>query len=208
MGVMKLYKRRIGWMGGSFNPIHQGHLVLAENAREAFDLEKVLFIPNGNPGYSKDEFPIEPEYRMKMVELAIQNHPQFEVSSIEIGRETPCYSIDTLRLLQEKYPSILYQYFFITGMDSISEFSSWKDPIQVLEMTEFIAGSRPGYTEEQVIEKIKYLPGCVEKVHFLDIPLLEISSSDIRNRIRAKKTIRYLVPDEVFTYISEKGLYL
>ena len=88
-------------MGGSFNPIHQGHLVLAENAREAFDLEKVLFIPNGDPGYPKEEYPIDPEYRMKMVELAIQHHPQFEASSIEIGRETPCYSIDTLRLLQE-----------------------------------------------------------------------------------------------------------
>ena len=208
MGVMKPYKRRIGWMGGSFNPIHQGHLVLAENAREAFDLEKVLFIPNGNPGYPKEEFPIDPVYRMKMVELAIQHHPKFEASSIEMDRETPCYSIDTLRLLQEKYPPILYQYFFITGMDSISELTSWKDSVQVLEMTEFIAGSRPGYTEEQVIEKIKYLPGCVEKVHFLDIPLLEISSSEIRNRIRAKKTIRYLVPDEVFTYINEKGLYL
>lgn len=208
MGVINHGKKRIGWMGGSFNPIHLGHLVLAEYARDEFDLERVVFIPNGNPAYPKEEYPIDSEHRMKMVELAIREHPYFEASSIEIDREGPCYSIDTLTLLQEVYPPLLYQYFFITGMDTVNEFISWKDPVQVLEKTEFIAGSRPGITEQRVIEKCKYLPGCIEKIHFLEIPLLEISSSTIRKRIRSKKSIRYLVPDSVFSYINEKGLYL
>lgn len=194
-------------MGGSFNPIHYGHLALAENAREAFQLEKVLFIPNGNPGYPKKERPIDPLHRLEMVQLAIRDNPGFDVSAIEIVREKPCYSIDTLRLLAEKFPVEQFQYFFITGTDTIMEFPSWKDPVQVLEMTEFIAGCRPGFSKEQVFEKIKYFPGCIEKVHFFEIPLLEISSSEIRERIRLKKTIRYLVPDAVFAYIIDKNLY-
>lgn len=207
MGITNHNKRRIGWMGGSFNPIHYGHLALAENAREAFQLEKVLFVPNGNPGYPKKETPIDPYDRLEMVQLAIRDNPFFDVSAIEIVRAKPCYSIDTLRLLTEKFPLEIFQYYFITGTDTIQEFPSWKDPVQVLEMTDFIAGCRPGFSIEKVLDKIKYFPGCQEKVHFLDIPLLEISSSEIRERIRSKKTIRYLVPDAVFAYINDKNLY-
>jgi nicotinate-nucleotide adenylyltransferase len=201
-------KTRVGIMGGSFNPIHLGHLLLAETALQDFQLSRVIFIPTGNPGYQVKEKPISPEHRYAMTSLAISSNPLFFISRIEIDRIDPSYSIDTLREIRKIYPLDRVELFFITGADAILDILSWKNPQEILKITSFIAGTRPNYTLDDFYQKIGTLELAKEKIHLMKIPMLEISSSQIRSLLREGKSVRYLVPDLVLSYIEKNKCYV
>lgn len=199
---------RIGLMGGSFNPIHHGHLVLAESARIEFSLAKVFFIPTGKPGYPVKEIPISPDHRYNMTLLAIESNPYFFVSRIETDRKEPCFTVDTLALFFKEFPKPNYELFFITGADSVLDILTWKNPQEVLSFANFIAGTRPNYSFSDFFDKLSDLPNAKDQIHLIESPSLDISSSQIRANIRAGKSIRYLVPYEVESYIYKHKLYI
>lgn len=194
---------RLGVMGGTFDPIHQGHLVTAEEALWQFELDQVLFAPTGQP-WMKHEPGVSPaEDRYLMTVIATSSNPRFRVSRLEIDREGPTYSVDTLRSLREEYGEGT-ELFFITGADAILQIFQWKDADQAFELAHFIAATRPGYDlsrfdQERAAEH--------PKITVMDIPALAISSTDIRERVAKGRPIRYLVPEGVKSYIEKTGLY-
>ncbi|MGM0651841.1 MAG: nicotinate-nucleotide adenylyltransferase [Bacillota bacterium] len=197
----------IGLMGGTFDPIHMGHLVTAEEARQQFDLDYVIFVPAGIPPH-KDEAAISlPEHRYLMTSLAVMSNPAFFVTRLEIDQEQPAYTIDTVRHFDCGYdpgPEI----FFITGADAILEIFTWKDYEDLLRLCTFIAVSRPGYSLDRFYESLnRTCPEMKHKVHLLEIPALAVSSTFIRERVALSKTIKYLTPEPVEQYIKKHGLY-
>lgn len=197
----------IGLMGGTFDPIHMGHLVTAEEARQQFDLDYVIFVPTGIPPH-KDEMAVSlPEHRYLMATLAVMSNPSFFVSRFEIDMEGPTYTIDTVRHFacgKPPNPEI----FFITGADAILEIFTWKDYEELLNFCTFIAVSRPGYSLERFHESLdRSCPEMKHKVHLLEIPALAVSSTFIRERVALGKTIKYLTPEPVEQYIRKHGLY-
>ena len=195
--------RRLGVMGGTFDPIHHGHLVTAEAALWAFDLEQVLFVPTGRPWMKAERVVSPAEDRYLMTVIATSSNPRFGVSRVDIEREGPTYTVDTLRQLRRQFGEDV-DLFFITGADAMLEILSWKDPEEVLAEAHFIAATRPGY---DIARFEKEAPTCYPNVSVMDIPALAISSSDIRRRVGAGEPIRYLVPEGVHTYIEKSGLY-
>lgn len=196
-------------MGGTFNPIHYGHLVTAEEAFHQFSLDLVLFMPSGHPPHKKDGEIISAEDRYLMTVLATSSNPHFSVSRLEIERIGPSYTIDTLRELRKVYGAEV-NFYFITGADAILEILTWKDTEKIYELCSFIAATRPGYSlnrfrELHLIDDDETKPK--PKIFFMEVPALAISSTDIRNRIKARRPIRYLLPDEVAVYIEKKHLY-
>jgi nicotinate-nucleotide adenylyltransferase len=195
-------QRRIGLMGGTFDPIHHGHLVAAEEARWQFDLDTVLFIPNGQPWQKPvGVSPAEDRYRMTVIATA--SNPAFEVSRVEIDHPGPTYTVDTLRRLRAELGEDA-RLFFITGADAVLHILTWKDREEVLALAEFIAATRPGYDLERLTER---LPLAREWLHPMEIPMLAISSTEIRARVARGAPIQYLVPDGVVEYVAERGLY-
>jgi nicotinate-nucleotide adenylyltransferase len=189
-------------MGGTFDPIHHGHLVAAEEARCALGLERVVFIPAGQPWQKDDESVSPAEQRYEMAAIATADNPFFQVSRAEIEREGPTYTIETLRLMREEYGAQVDLYF-ITGADAISQILTWREPGEALSLATFVAVSRPGHE----LEALK-LPGVRDRVTVLEIPALAISSTDIRRRVAEGRPIRYLVPEAVRRYISDQHLYV
>lgn len=186
-------------MGGTFDPIHNGHLVCAEEAREQFMLDEVIFIPAGRPWQKEQVSSAEDRYLMTM--LATAPNDRFSVSRIEIDRGGATYTYQTLLMLREFYgPSV--DLFFITGADAVREILSWKESGSVLAQANFIAATRPTYDMSKLED-----PALKGKVTPMTIPALEISSSDIRRRVSEGRPIRYLLPREVAAFISERGLY-
>ena len=200
-------KIKLGFLGGSFNPIHYGHLALAESARVEFDLLRVIFIPTGNPGYGKEPSPISGEHRYIMTTLATSSNPYFSVSRIEIERGKSTYTIDTLKRLSNLYNPCDYDYYYIVGLDSALELLSWKEPKEVLSHTSFIVGTRPDYPLEDFFERLSPLKEYFHKIHLFKIPLLGISSNYIRECIGKGKSIKYLAPELVEDYIIKNKLY-
>lgn len=194
---------RLGVMGGTFDPIHHGHLVTAEEALWQFDLDEVLFVPTGLP-WMKHEQGVSPaEDRYLMTVIATSSNPRFRVSRLEIDREGPTYSVDTLRSLRDEYGEET-ALFFITGADAIFEIFQWKDADLAFELAHFIAATRPGYDLSRFDqEKASEHP----KITVMDIPALAISSTDIRERVAKGRPIRYLVPEGVKSYIEKASLY-
>lgn len=191
---------KIGLMGGTFDPIHHGHLLAAEEVRHALGLDKVLFVPAGNP-WQKDGTAVTPgEQRLEMTKLATDDNPSFDVSRVELDREGPTYTIDTLRAVREQQPDD--ELFFITGADAISQILTWKDPSEVLDLATFVAVTRPGHR----LDDQRWM-GADDRVVVLEIPALAISSTDVRRRVAEGRPIRYLVPDVVAGYIEDHGLY-
>jgi nicotinate-nucleotide adenylyltransferase len=188
---------RLGVMGGTFDPIHVGHLVTAEEALHQFSLDEVLFVPTGRPWMKEHEVVASPEDRFRMTELGVGPEPRFRVSRVEVDRGGPTYTIDTLRTLRDEEPGV--ELFFVTGADAMLEIMQWKDPEVVFDLAHFIAATRPGYD----IEPFDAHPD----VTVMHIPALAISSTDIRERVREGRPIRFLVPDAVETYIRTAGLY-
>jgi len=196
---------RLGILGGTFDPIHHGHLVAAEEARHQLALDRVLFVPAGAPPHKPDR-PLSPaEHRLRMVELAIAGNPQFAVSRVDLDRPEPCYTVDTLELLRTTWgPGP--RFFFIEGTDSLADIACWYRPQRLLELCELAAVERPG-VEIDLPALERRLPGLTDRLHWVKMPLLEISSSDLRARVRAGRSISYLVSREVETYIRQHGLY-
>lgn len=198
----------IGLMGGTFDPIHMGHLVTAEEARQQFSLDYVVFIPAGLPPHKEIENVSAPEHRFLMTNLAVMSNPYFIVSRLEVDRKEPSYTVDTVSYFSRREPAGTTLYF-ITGADAILEILTWKDYEKLLNLCTFIAVSRPGYSLEQLWENAgRPCDHLIRKVHMLEIPALAISSTYIRRRVALGRTIKYLTPEPVEQYIKKHGLYL
>lgn len=182
-------------MGGSFDPVHIGHLILAEYALVNFALSKIIFVPNHLPPH-KEAAVANSQERYNMLKLAIMDNPRFEVSELELKRKGVSYTYDTLLELKRELPGA--KLYFILGADAYSELETWKNYPELIKLTEFIVASRPG-------TKLKKLAGV--KVHKLSMPEIEISSSYLRERAKAKLSFRYLVPERVRDYILNYKLY-
>ena len=191
-----------GVMGGTFNPIHIGHLVTAEEALYAFDLREVVFVPAGQP-WQKERDVADTEHRYLMAVIATASNPHFRVSRMEIDRPGPTYTIDTLRHFREQLGDV--ELYFITGADAILQILTWKDPAEVLSEARFIAATRPGYDLDRLEKELP--EGFGDRVHVLEIPALAISSTDIRLRVREGRPVRYLLPEGVARYVEKNGLY-
>ncbi|GAA5029635.1 nicotinate-nucleotide adenylyltransferase [Microbacterium fluvii] len=187
---------RIGVMGGTFDPIHHGHLVAASEVAESFDLDEVVFVPTGQPWQKHKVSPSEHRYLMTVIATA--SNPRFTVSRVDIDRSGPTYTIDTLRDLQAERPGA--ELFFITGADAVAQIFSWRDHAQLWDLAHFVAVSRPGH-----VLNTDGLP--TEDVSQLEIPALAISSTDCRDRVRRGHPVWYLVPDGVVQYIAKHHLY-
>jgi nicotinate-nucleotide adenylyltransferase len=185
-------------MGGTFDPIHHGHLVAASEAAAVFGLDEVIFVPTGQPVFKLNR-PVTPaEHRYLMVVIATASNPRFSVSRVDIDRDGPTYTIDTLKDLHSLRPTA--ELFFITGADALGEILSWKDAAELFELAHFVGVTRPGHTLHA-----RGLPQG--DVSLLEVPALAISSTDIRRRADAEQPIWYLVPDGVVQYTAKHGLY-
>jgi nicotinate-nucleotide adenylyltransferase len=195
--------RRLGVMGGTFDPIHYGHLVTAEEALHQFDLDEVVFVPTGQPWMKSDRAVSPPEDRYLMTVIATASNPRFSVSRIEVDREGPTYTVETLAELRSRAEGEV-ELFFVTGADAMLEILQWKDPEEVLSMAHFIPATRPGYDiarfEQEATRRQR-------DVSAMDIPALAISSTNIRWRVKMGMPVRYLVPDGVKAYIEKGHLY-
>jgi nicotinate-nucleotide adenylyltransferase len=204
-------KRKIGIMGGTFNPIHYGHLVTAEEALIQFHLERVIFIPTGEPPHKTTGKIASPEDRYLMTVMATASNREFYVSRIEIDKKGKSYTIDTLRELKKIYGKDS-ELFFITGADAILEILTWKDTEEIITLCKFIAATRPGYNISKMEdlkkrlfnEKVEMAEQCL---FIMEIPALAISSTDIRNRIKSNRPIKYLLPESVSSYLLKNDLY-
>lgn len=188
----------IGIMGGSFDPIHLGHLVTAEQARADLGLDEVIFIPAGDQPQKRHTTP--PELRYLMTVLATAANPAFSVSRLEIDRDGPTYTVDTLRSMRRLYPAA--QLHFVTGADAILNILTWKDADECLALANFVAATRPGYDLHRLEAE-----GLREHVSILDVPALAISSSDVRERFADERPVRYLIPLEVEQFARKYRLY-
>jgi nicotinate-nucleotide adenylyltransferase len=198
---------KIGILGGTFDPIHMGHLILGEIIRDSFKLDKILFIPSGNPPHKNAHKITDAKDRLNMVELAVQSNQFFEVSDIEIKRSGFTYTIDTLTELSNIYDgkAVLHM---VTGADVIMDILLWKEPLKLLSMCSFISVYRPGYDEKKLIDEAARLKNEYNaNIKIFKAPLIDLSSTEIRNRVKEDKTIKYLVPKAVEDYIIENGLY-
>ena len=194
--------RRVGVMGGTFDPIHYGHLVTAEEARWQFDLDEVVFVPTGRP-WQKPTGVIPTEHRYLMTVIATASNPCFSVSRIEIDEPGPTYTVETLRRLGDQLGSGT-RLFFISGADAVLQILTWKDPEEILRLAEVIAATRPGYDLSRLEETV---PAATGRVHAMTIPALAISSTGIRARVASGAPINYLVPEGVARYVEKVGLY-
>lgn len=199
-------KRKIGIMGGTFDPIHTGHLVTAEAVRIEYNLDQVLFIPAANPPH-KQHLQLTPAIqRYIMTVMATYSNPYFYVSPIELERPGLSYAIDTVMALIEQYGEMT-EFYFITGADALQDLSTWKNIDQLLELCYFIAATRPGCIcdLDDVIQQ--FGDKGRNRIQRLSTPELEISSTDIRERMKKGRSIKYIVPESVESYILKEGLY-
>jgi nicotinate-nucleotide adenylyltransferase len=195
---------RLGILGGAFNPPHIGHLVCAQEALVQLELERVLFVPVGVPPHREIDLDPGPEMRLEMAELAVADDERFEVSRVELDRDGPSYTSDTLEQLAKESPKD--ELFLILGGDQAAALASWHEPEKVLERATVAVFERVSWGRNAIMIKIGRLPGA-ERVRYLDMPLIQVSSSAIRRRVRERLPIRYLVPDRVAEYIETKKLY-
>jgi nicotinate-nucleotide adenylyltransferase len=197
---------RIGIIGGTFDPIHYGHLIAAEMARSEFALSKVLFIPAGNPPH-KDIRKVTPAVlRYEMVRLAIAGNDAFTLSDLELERQGPSYTIDTLRFLRKTLTC--EDLFFISGTDALREVFSWRYAKELFTLTQFIGVVRPGFDANAFVAmSLQDHPEIAGRIHLLEVPALAISSTVIRQRVAGKKSIRYLLPEAVRLFIQQNNLY-
>ncbi len=197
---------KIGVLGGTFDPIHIGHLIIAEEARLRLGLGEVIFVPAGQPYFKGGKAIAPAQCRLEMTRLAISSNPYFQVSSIEVDRPGPSYTVDTIAALRNKLGAGA-EIFFIMGADALMELPLWKEPARILAMCRLVAVRRPG----RIIDLSSLdssLPGASARIVFLDAPEIGISSTEIRSRVSRGLSIRYLVPEEVEEYIRRNGLYL
>ena len=194
----------IGILGGTFDPIHIGHLVVAEEARTKLGLSEVLFVPAGQPWLKQARDITLAAHRVEMVRRAIADNPYFKLSTLEVDHPGPSYTVDTLTLLQDQLSSES-SLFFILGRDTLAELPLWKEPQRVIQLCRLVVPPRLGSKDLKNLETA--IPGLLDKVIQLDMPVIGISSSEIRHRIAQGLPIRYLVPSVVEKYIAEHRIY-
>ena len=197
-------QRRIGIMGGTFDPIHYGHLRAADEAHAAFGLSEVIFVPTGQPPHKAGERVSSADKRFMMTVLATVDCPYFSVSRIEIDKEGKSYTIDTLKQLKSMPEYSDAEFYFITGLDAVLDIVSWKNPEEIMSLCKFVAVSRHGYTHTKMEELPEDLRSAIIP---LEIPLLAISSTGLRERVRKERSIRFLVRPSVEHFIRKYSLY-
>lgn len=196
--------KRFGILGGSFNPPHIGHSILAENVREQLFLDRVVFVPSGRHALKDGDTLISAEHRLNMANIAFGGNENFEVSDIEIEKSktgVTNYTVDTLMSLYDRYKNDFIKLYLIIGIDNLIEFPKWKNPDKLFALSEVIVMNRPGFLVQDV--DVEYS----RKARYLSVPMLDISSTDIRNRIKSGKSVKYLINEKVEKYILENGLY-
>lgn len=196
---------RIGLFGGTFDPPHLGHLILASEAKSQLELTRLLWTVTPDPPH-KQEQPITPlEHRLAMVRLAIGDNPSFELSEVELDRPGPHYTVDTIKLVADQNPGA--EIVPVIGGDSLQDLPTWHQPREILYAAHWVGVMRRPGEETNLEELERELPGIRSKVHYVDAPLLEIASSEIRSRVATGKPFRYYLPDPVYEYINEHHLY-
>ncbi|UCC88753.1 MAG: nicotinate-nucleotide adenylyltransferase [Anaerolineales bacterium] len=197
---------RLGILGGTFDPIHFGHLLAAEEARGALRLEGVLFAPAGDPPHKQGYAILPVAHRLAMVRLAIADNPAFQISTVDIDRTGPHYTVDTLRLLRNQLGIGSDETFLIMGADSLTHLTTWHQPAQLIEICRLAVVARPGYRADlEALEAA--LPGISTRLDWVEMPVLGISSSDLQRRVREGRSIRYQVPSAVAAYVAKHALY-
>lgn len=201
------YEKKIGILGGTFNPIHTGHLLLAENAFNQFQLDKTIFLPSGNPPHKKNVNYIDAVHRAKMVELAIQDNPHFEISYNEINRKGITYTSDTLKMMKNEHPE--NKLYFILGADSLFTFDKWHEPDIICRCCTILVATREELHVQEIEARMEFLKDKLHaEVFRLILPDFDVSSNLIRKRINQGNTIKYLVPEKVLEYIQKMNLYI
>jgi nicotinate-nucleotide adenylyltransferase len=195
-------RRRVGVMGGTFDPIHHGHLVAASEVQAWFDLDEVVFVPTGDPWQKTDRVVSPAEHRYLMTVIATASNPRFTVSRVDVDRDGPTYTIDTLRDLHAERPDD--DLYFITGADALADIFTWRATDELFALAQFVGCTRPGY--EMDAETLAAIPA--DRVTMVEIPALAISSTDCRDRTRRGEPVWYLVPDGVVQYIVKHHLYV
>ncbi len=198
---------KIGVLGGTFDPTHNGHLTVAKEVRIRLGLTKILFVPAGQP-WLKEGIPISAaEHRVKMVRLAISDKPCFKLSTIEVDRAGPSYTVDTISELQAQCGG-RDEFFFILGWDNLAQLPRWKEPSRLIKMCHLVAVPRPGYSLPALDSLEALIPGLSQRLLLLDKPEVDIDSTAIRNRVAQGLSIRHLVPEPVERYIKQNKLYI
>ena len=196
---------RIGVIGGTFDPLHYGHLVAAQEVCYQLDLARVVFVPTGQPPHKQDQVITPAHHRLAMVELAIVSNPCFTVSRVEVDRPGPSYTVDTLRLLRQEWGPEA-EIYFIMGLDSLADLLGWYQPERLIQLCRLAVVDRPLYhVDVEALEAA--LPGISQRIQFVRIPPIGISSSDLERRVREGRPIKYQVPPAVEEYIYKHGLY-
>jgi nicotinate-nucleotide adenylyltransferase len=196
---------RVGLLGGTFDPVHLGHLILAEEARDQLGLSVVYFVPEADPPHKRGRRLAPAGDRLRMVELAIAGNQDFRASRVDVDRPGPHYTIDMVRLFQRQLPPG-GELFFLMGYDSLADLPTWHQPAELVAACHLVALTRHAVPLNWAALE-EALPGVSQRVTLLDMPELEIASHDVQARIRDGRTIRYLVPDPVYTYIQDQLLY-
>ncbi|MCW3001253.1 MAG: nadD [Conexibacter sp.] len=198
-------KRRIGVLGGTFNPPHIAHLLAAQEAYDQLGLDRVLIIPVADPPHKEAMSDPGPEVRLELCRLAAGDDDRFEVSDLEVRRGGASYTVDTLRALHETFPG--NELSFIVGGDMAFSLPMWRAPSEVISMARLAVAEREGARQVDILERLATIPGAADRVDFFDLPRMDVSSSLVRRRVAAGHPIRYLVPDPVAGYIAQHGLY-
>ena len=196
----------IGVLGGTFDPVHNGHLSVAEEARTRLNLAEVIFVPAGQPWLKADRLISSAEHRLQMLHLAIADKPHFKLSTIEIDRAGPSYTVDTIAELRRQLGN-RNELFFILGWGSMAELPQWREPSRLIEMCHLVAAPRPGYSSPDLQALEASIVGISQRVIFMDAPEIDISASAIRDRVARGLSIRHLVPGSVEEYIRQHKLY-
>ncbi|WP_054949125.1 nicotinate-nucleotide adenylyltransferase [Numidum massiliense] len=190
---------RVGLMGGTFDPIHLGHLIAADHVQEQLDLDEVWFLLAAVPPHKSGQRITAPEHRLQMVRLAVSDHPHFRVCTIEFERRGRSYTVDTLTILRQRYPE--HDFFFMIGGDMVQNLPNWHRVDDLVHLVEFVGMTRPGYARQPLP------PPIAAAVQYAELRLVDISATDIRERVKEGRSIRYIVPDQVRNYIEEQQLY-
>lgn len=199
---------KVGILGGTFDPIHLGHLIIAEQAREQARLDEVLFIPSARPPHKLSD-PISPfDHRVEMVQLAIAGRSDFRVETLERERPGPSYTADTLTELRQRHPDT--DFYLILGEDCLPDLAGWYQPLRIVEQAGLLVAARPGWemwNAEQLADSLGLAHSAKVRIQRLEVPLIDIAGRDLRQRVAAGRSIRYLVPRAIEIYIHERGLF-
>jgi len=197
---------RLGIYGGTFDPVHYGHLLLAEQCREQCALDEVWFVPAGQPPHKEAMGITRAEARIDMLDFALAGMPEFVVSRMEVEREGPSYTVDTLQALVDEDDSC--ELFLLIGADSLSDLSRWREPQRILELATVVAVNRGPFDEQQLRDEVACLgEDAMDRIRLVEMPGIDISASDIRRRVREGRSVRFLTPRPVAHFIAEQGLY-